>query len=145
MLAGSNLNQYEDRAVTFLVSSVKAGSPLQEPTAGSQCSFVVFVVSHTATGSIYRGNEHSSRSWLIPSTYCKPEAVKMRVAQRLGGGLLHSSVFVLTAETKTRDATEPSGDPEILWNCFGKIKMGDRVQHSKPEGLQTVPCRLLAA
>ena len=42
---------------------------------------------------------------------------------------------MLTAETRTRDATEPSGEPETLWGRFGKTKMGDRVQYNKPEGL----------
>ena len=48
---------------------------------------------------------------------------------------MQNSNLVLTAETRTRDATEPSGEPETLWNRFGKTKMGDRVQYSKPEGL----------
>ena len=42
---------------------------------------------------------------------------------------------MLTAETRTREATEPSGEPESLWGRM-KGKMGDRVQHSKPEGLE---------
>ena len=46
---------------------------------------------------------------------------------------VQNSNLVLTAETRTRDAAEPSGEPETLW---GKMrgKMGDRVQHTKPEG-----------
>lgn len=39
---------------------------------------------------------------------------------------------MLTAETRTREATEPSGEPETLWNNM-KGKMGDRVQYGKPE------------
>lgn len=42
---------------------------------------------------------------------------------------------MLTAETRTRDAAEPSGEPETLWGRM-KGKMGDRVQYSKPEGLE---------
>ena len=48
-----------------------------------------------------------------------------------------NSNLVLTAETRTRDATEPSGEPESLHGRFGKTKMGDRVQYTKPEGLDT--------
>ena len=46
---------------------------------------------------------------------------------------LQNSNLVLTAETRTRDAQEPSGEPESL---FGRMrgKMGDRVQYNKPEG-----------
>jgi pre-mRNA-splicing helicase BRR2 len=43
-----------------------------------------------------------------------------------------NSNLVLTAETRTREATEPSGEPETLWGKM-KGKMGDRVQYSKPE------------
>ena len=49
--------------------------------------------------------------------------------------VLQNSNLVLTAETRTRDATEPSGEPETLWGRM-KGKMGDRVQYSKPEGLE---------
>jgi hypothetical protein len=42
---------------------------------------------------------------------------------------------VLTAETRTRDAAEPSGEPETLWGRM-KGKMGDRVLFGKPEGLE---------
>ena len=52
-----------------------------------------------------------------------------------GTSLPQNSNLVLTAETRTRDATEPSGEPETLWGRFGKTKMGDRVQYAKPEGL----------
>lgn len=48
--------------------------------------------------------------------------------------LLQNSNLVLTAETRTREAAEPSGEPETLWGRM-RGKMGDRVQHSKPEGL----------
>ncbi len=47
---------------------------------------------------------------------------------------MQNSNLVLTAETRTRDATEPSGEPESLHGRM-KGKMGDRVQRSKPEGL----------
>lgn len=42
---------------------------------------------------------------------------------------------MLTSEHRSRDAHEPSGEPESL---FGRMKgkMGDRVHHTKPEGLQ---------
>ena len=39
---------------------------------------------------------------------------------------------MLTAETRTREATEPSGEPETLWNNM-RGKMGDRVQYGRPE------------
>lgn len=46
---------------------------------------------------------------------------------------VQNSNLVLTAETRTRDAAEPSGEPETL---VGRLKkMGDRVQYGKPEGL----------
>lgn len=40
---------------------------------------------------------------------------------------------MLTSENRTRDAHEPSGEPESLW---GKMrgKMGDRVQYGRPDG-----------
>ncbi len=38
---------------------------------------------------------------------------------------------MLTAETRTRDAAEPSGEPETLWGRMAG-KMGDRVQFGKP-------------
>lgn len=43
--------------------------------------------------------------------------------------------MVLTSDTRSRDSHEPSGEPESLW---GKMrgKMGDRVEFSKPEGLE---------
>ena len=41
---------------------------------------------------------------------------------------------MLTAETRTREAAEPSGEPETLWGRM-RGKMGDRVQFNKPEGL----------
>ena len=47
---------------------------------------------------------------------------------------VQNSNLVLTAETRTRDATEPSGEPETLWGRMPG-KMGDRVQYTKPEGL----------
>ena len=47
---------------------------------------------------------------------------------------MQNSNLVLTAETRTRDATEPSGEPETLWGRMPG-KMGDRVQYTKPEGL----------
>ena len=49
--------------------------------------------------------------------------------------LMQNSNLVLTAETRTREATEPSGEPETLW---GKMqgKMGDRVQYGKPDELK---------
>ena len=45
---------------------------------------------------------------------------------------MQNSNLVLTAETRTREATEPSGEPETLWGRM-KGKMGDRVQYGKPE------------
>lgn len=47
---------------------------------------------------------------------------------------LQNSNLVLTAETRTREAAEPSGEPETLWGRM-RGKMGDRVQFNKPEGL----------
>lgn len=48
---------------------------------------------------------------------------------------LQNSNLVLTAETRTREAAEPSGEPESLHGRM-RGKMGDRVQHSKPEGYE---------
>ena len=48
---------------------------------------------------------------------------------------LQNSNLVLTAETRTREAAEPSGEPDSLWGRM-KGKMGDRVQYTKPEGLE---------
>ena len=45
---------------------------------------------------------------------------------------MQNSNLVLTAENRTREATEPSGEPETLWNNM-KGKMGDRVQYGRPE------------
>ena len=41
---------------------------------------------------------------------------------------------MLTSEHRSRDAHEPTGEPESL---VGRMrgKMGDRVQYTKPEGL----------
>ena len=47
---------------------------------------------------------------------------------------LQNSNLVLTAETRTRQASEPSGEPDSLWGRM-KGKMGDRVHHSRPEEL----------
>lgn len=52
-----------------------------------------------------------------------------------GDLVVQNSNLVLTAETRTRDAPEGSGEPETLWGRMSG-KMGDRVQHSKPEGLE---------
>ena len=46
-----------------------------------------------------------------------------------------NSNLVLTAETRTREAAEPSSEPETLWGRMPG-KMGDRVQYGKPEGLE---------
>jgi pre-mRNA-splicing helicase BRR2 len=43
-----------------------------------------------------------------------------------------NSSLVLTSETRTRDAHEPTGEPETLAGRI-KHKMGDRVQHERPE------------
>ena len=48
---------------------------------------------------------------------------------------MQNSNLVLTAETRTREAAEPSGEPESLHGRM-RGKMGDRVQHSKPEGYE---------
>lgn len=53
---------------------------------------------------------------------------------RLSCVFLQNSNLVLTAETRTREAAEPSGEPETLWGRM-RGKMGDRVQFNKPEGL----------
>lgn len=59
--------------------------------------------------------------------------------------MLQNSNLVLTAETRTREATEPSGEPETLWGRMPG-KMGDRVQHGKPEELRkTKPKKKYAA
>lgn len=41
----------------------------------------------------------------------------------------------MTSDTRNRDSHEPSGEPESLWGRMPG-KMGDRVQFSKPEGLE---------
>uniref|UniRef100_A0A7S3QXY0 RNA helicase n=1 Tax=Dunaliella tertiolecta TaxID=3047 RepID=A0A7S3QXY0_DUNTE len=46
-----------------------------------------------------------------------------------------NSTLVLTSENRTRDAHEPSGEPESLWGRM-KGKMGDRVQHGRPEEVE---------
>ncbi len=48
---------------------------------------------------------------------------------------MQNSNLVLTAETRTREAAEPSGEPESLHGRM-RGKMGDRVQHAKPEGFE---------
>ncbi len=48
--------------------------------------------------------------------------------------LLQNSNLVLTAETRTREGAEPSGEPDSLWGRL-KGKMGDRVMKGRPEGL----------
>lgn len=48
---------------------------------------------------------------------------------------MQNSNLVLTAETRTREAAEPSSEPETLWGRMPG-KMGDRVQYGKPEGLE---------
>ena len=48
--------------------------------------------------------------------------------------LVQNSNLVLTAETRTRDAAEPSGEPDSLWGRM-KGKMGDRVKYNQPEEL----------
>eukprot|EP00879_Flechtneria_rotunda_P008744 GHRR01009158.1.p1 GENE.GHRR01009158.1~~GHRR01009158.1.p1 ORF type:complete len:300 (+),score=98.06 GHRR01009158.1:181-1080(+) len=45
-----------------------------------------------------------------------------------------NSSLVLTSDTRTRDAHEPTGEPESLAGRL-KYKMGDRVQYQKPESL----------
>ena len=40
---------------------------------------------------------------------------------------------MLTSENRTRDAHEPSGEPESLWGKMRNTKMGDRVQYGRPE------------
>jgi hypothetical protein len=44
-----------------------------------------------------------------------------------------NSSLVLTSENRTRDAHEPSGEPETLWGRM-RGKMGDRVVRTRPEG-----------
>lgn len=48
--------------------------------------------------------------------------------------LLQNSNLVLTAETRTREGAEPSGEPDSLWGRL-KGKMGDRAMKGRPEGL----------
>jgi pre-mRNA-splicing helicase BRR2 len=45
---------------------------------------------------------------------------------------LQNSTLVLTSENRTRDAHEPTGEPESLW---GKMRgrMGDKVQYGRPD------------
>eukprot|EP00775_Hariotina_reticulata_P007182 gene7182-7396_t len=68
------------------------------------------------------------------------------MAERHGGGAEQyarfkqydyraNSSLVLTSENRTRDAHEPTGEPESLVGRI-KHKMGDRVQHQKPEGIE---------
>lgn len=40
--------------------------------------------------------------------------------------------MVLTTD-RTRDSHEPSGEPESLWGKIDISKMGDRVQHGRPD------------
>jgi len=47
-----------------------------------------------------------------------------------------NSSLVLTSDQRTRDAREPTGEPESLWGKLGKAKFGDRAQRAAPEGLQ---------
>ena len=47
---------------------------------------------------------------------------------------LQNSNLVLTAETRTREGAEPSGEPDSLWGRM-KGKMGDRALKGRPEGL----------
>jgi hypothetical protein len=47
---------------------------------------------------------------------------------------VQNSSLVLTSDTRTRDAHEPTGEPETL--AGRKMhKMGDRAQQQRPEGL----------
>jgi pre-mRNA-splicing helicase BRR2 len=45
-----------------------------------------------------------------------------------------NSNLVVTSDTRTRDAHEPTGEPETLAGRL-RHKMGDRVVQQKPEGL----------
>ncbi len=47
---------------------------------------------------------------------------------------MQNSSLVLTSENRTRDAHEPSGEPETLWGRM-KGKMGDKALRAAPEGL----------
>ena len=49
--------------------------------------------------------------------------------------LLQNSTLVLTSDNRTRDAHEPSGEPESLWGRM-KGKMGDRAQQGRPPELE---------
>ena len=42
---------------------------------------------------------------------------------------------MLTAETRTREGAEPSGEPDSLWGRM-KGKMGDRALKGRSEGLE---------
>ncbi|KAL6751574.1 RNA helicase, activating signal cointegrator 1 [Haematococcus lacustris] len=46
-----------------------------------------------------------------------------------------NSSLVLTSENRTRDAHDPSGEPESLWGRM-RGKMGDRVQYTKAQGVE---------
>ena len=72
------------------------------------------------------------RNHLVLAVYPAVPASSHQVHYRTAC-FLQNSNLVLTAETRTRDAQEPSGEPESL---FGRMrgKMGDRVQYNKPEG-----------
>lgn len=48
---------------------------------------------------------------------------------------LQNSNLVLTAETRTREGAEPSGEPDSLWGRM-KGKMGDRALKGRSEGLE---------
>ena len=52
-----------------------------------------------------------------------------------------NSSLVLTSDTRNRDSHEPSGEPESLWGRM-RGKMGDRVEFSKPEGLEERKAKL---
>lgn len=49
---------------------------------------------------------------------------------------LQNSNLVLTAETRTKESAEPSGEPDTLWGRMAGKKMGDRVRKGRPEELE---------
>jgi hypothetical protein len=53
----------------------------------------------------------------------------------MGACALQNSNLVLTAETRTREGAEPSGEPDSLWGRM-KGKMGDRALKGRSEGLE---------
>ena len=95
----------------------------------------------TSRGSVLGGNRDAGPCIKAPRRRPSPPPTASPCSVLLSPGVAHlrgciwqNSNLVLTAETRTRDAAEPSGEPDSLWGRM-KGKMGDRVRHSQPEEL----------